>query len=82
MAGVNTELCSNRRLNQERQGVFPAGPPLRHGECLRRGRSGGKRVSIAGEKNTAAVMEYHPFNYRKILMISLRKPINPQKNTA
>lgn len=28
MAGVNTGLCSNRRLNQERQGVSPAGPPL------------------------------------------------------
>lgn len=27
MAGVNTGLCSHRRLNQERQGVSPAGPP-------------------------------------------------------
>lgn len=82
MAGVNTELCSNRRLNQERQGVVPAGPPLRYRECLRRGRAGGKRASIAGQKNTAAVMEYHPFNYRRILMMSLRELINPPKNTA
>lgn len=28
MAEVNTGLCSNRWLNQERRGVSPAGPPL------------------------------------------------------
>lgn len=36
----------------------------------------------AGGQNIAPVMEYHPFNYRKILMMSLYGAINPQINMA
>lgn len=63
MAGVNTGLCSNRRLNQERQGVSPAGPPLPTKEMFEEKVLGGKwLIESWREQNMAAVMEYHPFN--------------------
>lgn len=51
-------------------------------KCLRRGCCGKRGWVRAREWNLTALMEYHPFNYRKILMMSLYESINPQKNMA
>lgn len=70
MEGVNTGLCSNRWLNQEGQGVFPAGPPLTiHRLFEERALKGGKRVSAHWSENQGHCDEVSGFSLKKKIVL-------------